>query len=706
MEKKQWNIALVGNPNSGKTTLFNHLTGLRQKAANFPGVTVEKFSGKVTLPDQSTAALIDLPGTYSLYPTSIEELIVVDYLLNDQDPSFPDMVIYVADLNNLERHLLLCTQLIDLNIPLVCALSMSDMAAEKGITIQAEKLSTLLGIPCILVNGRTGQGVDALMDAVIQGFQSPPQPPPRIFTCSEKEQRLTDYVKTFIPNTHDYKILVAGHHVNDLQWTKSLRPDILTQFPLNKNELLQLQVREIMSRYQHIQWILNKTLHVQSAIKKSGNSFGAWLDKITIHRIWGPLIFFGILFVIFQTIFSVAEYPMQWIESGFLIMSQQVSKYLGQGWFADLCINGIIPGLGGILVFIPQIALLFLIITLLEESGYMSRVVYIFDRILQKFGMNGRSIVALVSSSACAIPAIMSTRTIPNWKERLITILVAPLISCSARIPVYTLLVGFIVGPGYYGIFNKQGLVFMILYLIGIVTALGAGWIFHKTLKVQQPGLLLLEIPEYRVPHWRNVGVVIWNKVRTFITEAGKIIFIISVILWALASYGPGQRMALAEERARAIAIEQRLTPPQTDALINAHRLEQSWAGMGGRWIEPVIAPLGFDWKIGIALITSFAAREVFVGTMATIYSLGENDDALTMHDKLSRVVHVNTGLPFFNRAVSASLLVFYIFALQCMSTLAVTRRETGSWKWALLQFLFMGLLAYVGSWITYHLFS
>ena len=473
----------------------------------------------------------------------------------------------------------------------------------------------------------------------------------------------------------------------------------------NKSEFVDLrgQVRETMSRFDTHESLLH------GAIIRSKSEEVTWtekIDNIVTNKIFGPIIFFVIMLFVFQSIFTWAEYPMEWIEKGFAISGVWVGKFLGSSWFSDLLVNGVIAGLGGIVVFVPQIAILFFLITILEESGYMSRVVFMFDSIMQKFGMNGRSVVSLISSGACAIPAIMATRTISDKKERLITILVSPLISCSARLPIYAVLIGFVVPNVKYGIFQAQGLALMGLYLLGVIGVLFVSLILKLILKSESSSYLMMELPNYKKPLWSNVLLNVKKKVESFIIGAGKIIMAISVVLWFLASFGPGDAMKIAEEKANTMSIENQWGDSERNNHIASVKLESSYIGYMGKWIEPAIRPLGYDWKIGIALLTSFAAREVFVGTMATIYSIGSESDEMTIREKMAAEVKPGTNIKVYNSATSLSLLVFYVFALQCMSTMAVVRRETLSWKWPIIQFIFMGAMAYIGSFLVYQLMS
>lgn len=706
--KKIFTFAVVGNPNAGKSSVFNQLTGLRQKVGNFPGVTVEKKSGKVLLDKANEVRLVDLPGTYSFYPTSQDERIVVQTLTNPSDENFPDALIYIADISKLEKHLLFFTQVKDLGLPLILALNMADVAEKEGLQIDTDYLAQQLQVPVIPISGRTGSGVDALKLQMLDILQrkTPPVKNEPFYPLSDKAKPVVETILELCPHIHNpYQALLLAHHHQWLPFlTPAQRKTIADSIHAHGFIYLHQQVDETMYRFDHF------TPIVQTAIRRASTHstrFTERLDAILTHRVAGPIIFFAIMFLVFQAIFAWAEYPMSWIEAIFTGAGNWVKYLLGTGWLSSLLADGILAGLGGVLVFIPQIAILFLLISLLEEVGYMARVAFLFDRIMQYFGMNGRSVVALISGGACAIPAIMSTRTISNWKERLITIMVTPLISCSARIPVYTALIGFVVpSVTVAGIFNLKGLAFMGLYLLGIIGALVAALVFKWVLKSNERSFLMLEMPEYRAPVIRNVAYTVWEKVKAFVTEAGKIIIVISIILWAMASYGPPGKMAQAEANAIEQAQAQHLNETQTQDLIAAQQIESSYAGILGKALEPAIRPLGFDWKIGIALITSFAAREVFVGTMATIYSIGSAEDEFTVHEQMAQELRPGTNEPMYNLATALSLLVFYVFAMQCMSTLAVVKRETNSWKYPILQFSFMSAMAYLGSLLVYQLLA
>lgn len=707
-QKRAFQVALVGNPNSGKTSLFNQLTGLQQKVGNFPGVTVEKKVGKIKLNGALSLDLVDFPGTYSFYPTAADEKLVVQSIVDRDYPDYPQGFVYVADTTKLDKHLLLLTQIRDLGIPVILVLNMSDLADQNKIQIDTHKLSDKLAVPVVRVSSRTGKGISELkqlLQRMYEGNLPMSKTNSSFYQIAPEESKLATALEADFPRHNNYqRILIAHHH----EWlpflSEAQKARVAEKVEQTKFNSLQLQVRETMQRYD------NFTPIVRSALTESGSSsrLSERLDNILTNKILGPLIFFILMLFVFQAIFLWAGYPMDMIEAIFGYATSWVQNVLPAGWFSDLVADGLLAGLGGILVFIPQIAILFFLISLLEEVGYMARAAFMFDRLMQAFGLNGRSVVALISGGACAIPAVMSTRTIANWKERLITILVTPFISCSARIPVYTALIAFAVPQKTYlgGLLNAQGLAFMGLYLLGIAAALLAALVFKWILKSSDSSFLMLELPEYRMPVMRNVGLTVWEKVKSFTLEAGKIILIISLVLWILSSYGPGQKMEAARAEATQMAAQQNLDETATEDLIAARQIEVSYAGHIGKFLEPAIEPLGFDWKIGIALVTSFAAREVFVGTMATIYSIGSQEDEFSIQQRMAKEINPKTGEKVYNPATSWSLLLFYVFAMQCMSTLAVVKRETNSWKWPTIQFFFMTGLAYVASLLAYQLLS
>jgi len=698
-------VALLGNPNCGKSSIFNQLTGLRQKVGNFPGVTVDKKIGKTSLPNGKDIQIVDFPGTYSFYPTSTDERIVVQTLANPGAPDFPDAVVYIVDVTRLEKHLLLFSQVHDLGIPLILALNMSDVATQTGLQVDIDLLEKKMGVPVVQLSGRTGEGINDLK-AMLAELGSGSADQDTFFQQSSGEQALSKAVGGLFSGINSYQALLIAHHHEWLPFlSEEERQAIATEVEKHNFVSIKAQVEETMQRYDQFTTVARQALKRQP---QEQTATSERLDNILTHNIFGPIIFFGLMLLVFQAIFAWATYPMDWIEGFFAWSGELVRNNLPESWFTSLLTDGILAGLGGILVFIPQIAILFFLIALLEEVGYMARAAYMFDQVMQRFGLNGRSIVALISGGACAIPAIMSTRTIGNWKERLITIMVTPFISCSARIPVYTVLIGFVVPKQTIagGLLNLQGLAFMGLYLLGILAALVSAWVFKLILKTSESSFLMLELPEYRLPVMRNVLLEVWEKVSTFVREAGQIILGISIVLWLLASYGPPQAMQQAEQQALEIAASRGLNETETEDLLAARKIEASFAGHLGKAIEPAIRPLGYDWKIGIALITSFAAREVFVGTMATIYSIGSSEDEYSIRNQMMRERHPETGQKVYTLATSLSLLLFYVFAMQCMSTLAVVKRETKSWKWPAIQFIFMSALAYLSALLAYQLLS
>jgi ferrous iron transport protein B len=709
--KKQFTFALVGNPNAGKSSVFNQLTGLRQKVGNFPGVTVDKKVGTVTLPQGQSVSLIDLPGAYSLYPNAQDERVVLNILANPADPVYPHAVVYVADLTQFERHSLLLTQLKDLGFPLILAINMIDLADKQHITLDKNKLSETLALPIILLNGRTGGGIEDLKMAMFDLMEKQPtvQIPKPFYQPTLIEKKTVEQIRLILPVHSNYAAILWAHHFEKLPFLSQFEKNLIKKIVVETGfEDIRLQITETLQRFNSIQPILQKNILKKDTSFDSKNAFAPnWtdkIDKIVTHNVLGPLIFFAAMFFLFQAVFSWATPMMDFIEGSFAQLNILLKKTLPNHWLSALFTEGIIAGLSGVLVFIPQIAILFFLISVLEEIGYMARAVYLFDRVMQRFGLNGRSIVALISGGACAIPAIMSTRTIGNPKERLITILVTPLISCSARIPVYALLIGFVVPPDrVWGIFNLQGVVFAGLYLLSAVSALGSAWVFKKIIKNDESAFLAMELPEYRMPLWKNIRNTVIHKVLAFITEAGKIILMVSIVLWFLASFGPSDAMSKAAVLAEKEATEKHFDASQTETLVAARKTEASYAGLMGRFMEPAIRPLGFDWKIGIALISSFAAREVFVGTMSTIYSVGSNSET-SIREKM-RQDRRKDGTPVYTIGTAVSLLIFYVFAMQCMSTMAVVRRETGSWKWVWIQFAYMSVLAYFGSFLAYQLF-
>lgn len=704
MKSKKINIALVGNPNSGKTSLFNCLTGLNQKVGNFPGVTVDKKTGVTSISERIEANVIDLPGTYSLYPRQLDEWISYKVLLNQDKEIKADVIIAVADASNLKRNLLFCTQILDLKVPMVVALTMMDLAKKKGIKIDLAELERELGVPVVAVNPRKEKGIQQLKKVVEQTAQQLYQTPARDFIENKQLafEPIEDIRKVF-PALSDYSAIhyLINHESFDLNHEMQ---DTIETIERNHNfNATKTQAEEIVQRYSRIKRIMQTAVSEPDPLQKT--LFTDKLDDVLLHRTWGYVILFVVLFLLFQSVFWLAQYPMDWIDSGFALLNSSLSSVLPQAWWSNLLTQGLLAGLSGILVFVPQIMILFGLVTLLEDTGYMARISFLTDRLMRSVGLNGKSVMPMISGFACAVPAIMSARNIENRKERLLTILITPLMSCSARLPVYTILIGLVIPRKYlFGFLGVQALVMMGLYLFGLVMALIVSYVAKHFIKLKEKSFFILELPTYRSPRWKNIIQTMINKAKVFVFDAGRVIMIISLILWGLSSYGPGNRMQKVTDHYEQLKSQPNANVKELDKELHASKLENSYAGILGKAIEPVIAPLGYDWKIGIALITSFAAREVFVGTMATLYSVGEDDqNSLKLQDKM-RSAKREDGTPLYTLATGISLMIFYLFAMQCMSTLAVVRRETRSWKWPLIQLLYMTGLAYVMSFIFYQL--
>lgn len=704
--QRQYTIALVGNPNSGKSSLFNALTGLNQKVGNFPGVTVDKKTGVSKISEILTADIIDLPGTYSLYPKSADEQVTYEVLLNHENENRPDLIIVVADAANLKRNLLFCSQIMDLKTPVIIALSMMDIATSKGITIDTAGLQRMMGVPVIPVNPRKSKGLTQLRKSIEDLYNTPPITQPDFISLPALSQSYMHEIKNICHQNSTYAALHIACNYAGLQYINAAnRIQIAALLGESDFQKSKIQAEEIILRYKKIDTVIQKCVVTDSPLKKM--IISDRIDKTLLHPIWGNAILLIVLFIIFQSIFWLAQYPMDWTEQAFATAGQWLSGVLPAGMVNDFLVNGILAGLGGVAIFVPQIMILFGLITILEDSGYMARISFLTDRIMRTAGLNGRSVMPLISGMACAVPAIMAARTIQNRKERLITILVTPLMSCSARLPVYTMLIGLVI-PDHklLGIFNLQGLVLMGLYLAGFAMALIVAWAMDVLLKTKERTFFLMELPVYRAPRWKNVGITMLEKGKIFIRDVGKVIIILSVILWAMAAYGPPSRMEAVEHK---YAAQLLVHPENKETIKNemaTEKLENSFAGIMGHAIEPAIRPLGYDWKIGIALITSFAAREVFVGTMATLYSVGgSNADTKTLTEKM-RDAKRGDGTPVYTLATGLSLLLFYAFAMQCMSTLAIVKRETRSWKYPIIQFAYMGVLAYLGAWVMYVVFN
>ena len=687
--KNTLKVALVGNPNTGKTSLFNQLTGLNQQVGNYPGITVERKTGSMTLPDQTKATVIDLPGTYSLNPSSADENVVTELLLDPENKDFPEVIIVVSEVENLKRNLLIFTQIQDLGLPTILAVNMADRMALKGIQLHLDLLSKELKTKVVLISTRNNSGIDALKEAIISVEKPQAHPDFVSKTFSESYQKKLEEKH---PNLHLYQAWLKETHLLNFQQIESSE---------DVSEIKRWQQKETIKRYQHINEILKKTYQINPA---NAQDFGSKLDRILTHKIGGYVIFFLILMLIFQSIFSWSEGAMGFIESSFETLSNLTAEALGPGMLTDLITQGVIAGIGGVVIFVPQIAILFLFIALLEESGYMSRVVFLMDKIMRKFGLSGKSIVPLISGNACAIPAIMATRNIESWKERLITILVTPFTVCSARLPVYTIIIALIIpDKKVFGFLDYRSLALMLMYLLGIGTAILAAALLNQILKLKSKSYFVVEMPTYKLPMLKNVGFTVFEKTKTFVVDAGKIILSISIILWFLASFGPGDRFENAEQYV--LKAQPNLAEEELSQAVASYQLENSYIGIMGHAIEPVIKPLGYDWKIGIAIITSFAAREVFVGTLSVIYAVGETEDedenSKLIRDRMSREKRKD-GTPVFDFPTGISLLFFYALAMQCIATLAIVKKETNSWKWPLIQLFFMSALAYLAALIAY----
>lgn len=705
MSNSRFHIALVGNPNSGKSSLFNVLTGLNQKVGNFPGVTVDKKTGVCTLEPGFTVNVIDLPGTYSLYPRRADEWVSYKVLMNVDKSVNPDMVVLVADASNLKRNLLFCSQIIDLKLPVVVALTMTDLAAKKGIKIDLEELERELGVPVVSINPRKNKGIPQLKKVIIQTARQQHKASAHDFINikSLAENAVTD-VQKIMPALSVYASVHYLINHENFPLSAEVQDKVENIETKNNFNPTRLQAEEILQRYSRIRQIMQQSVVEEDPLQRK--LFTERLDNLLLHRTWGYLILLTVLFLLFQSIFWLAEYPMNAIEWTFAHVSGWLGTVLPSAWWSDLIINGFIAGLSGILVFVPQIMILFGLVTILEDTGYMARISFLSDKLMRKVGLNGKSVMPMISGFACAVPAIMSARNIENRKERLLTILVTPLMSCSARLPVYTILISLVIPNKYFlGILSLQGLVMMGLYLLGIVMALIVSYVFKWIIKIKERSFFILELPAYRSPRWKNVGVTMIEKAKIFVRDAGKVIMVISLLLWFLSSYGPSAKMRNVSEKYS--KLEQRPGADKTtlEREYRSEKLQNSFAGLLGRTIEPAITPLGYDWKIGISLITSIAAREVFVGTMATLYSVEEDNENTSLRQKMNNAVRAD-GTKVYTLASGVSLMVFYVLAMQCMSTLAVVKRETKSWKWPVIQLFYMTFLAYVMALLAYQLLS
>lgn len=671
---------------------------------NFPGVTVEKKSGDSILPGNRNATFIDLPGSYSLYPRRSDEWVAYQALMEPISKQL-DLIIVVADASNLRRNLLYVSQVIDLNKPVIVALTMMDLARKKGIKIDVARLSAELKTPVVAINPRKNKGIDELDKAISEALQKRiPKNEKNFIPASSLAPEAVGEIKTIFPAISDYAAVHYLIHHESFGFADETQERIENIEKRNGFNHTRIQAKDIQQRYSRIREIMQVSVIEPDPEKKK--LISERLDNLLLHRTWGYLIMLVVLFILFQSVFWIAEYPMNAIEWGFGELSQWLGRVLPQGWFSNLLINGVIAGMGGILVFVPQIMILFGLITVLEDTGYMARISFLTDRVMRTLGLNGKSVMPMISGFACAVPAIMSARNIENRKERLLTILTTPFMSCSARLPVFTILIALVIPKTYLlGFLSLQGLVMMALYLLGLVMGLVVAAILNLFIRIKEKSFFILELPVYRPPRWKNIFLTMFQKARIFVVDAGKVIMVISLILWALSSFGPGKERETINQAYETLIKKDPANQKTYLADKKAALLEHSYAGIMGRSIEPLIKPLGYDWKIGIALVTSFAAREVFVGTMATLYSVGEGADenSTTLREKMQSAVRTD-GSKVYTLATGVSLMIFYLLAMQCMSTLAVVKRETGGWKWPIIQFLYMTGLAYLLSMIAYWL--
>jgi len=687
-------IALVGNPNVGKSTLFNKLTGLRQKAGNYPGVTVEKKTGSFTHQGLNYH-LIDLPGAYGIHPSSLDEEVVYQVLVDRANLNHPDLVVVVGDPFNLKRAVLLYQQIREMGLPAIFVVNMIDEAERRGVRIDVGKLEDALSTKVVLTDARSGKGIDTLKAAL----QFKPGNYTPSFRIPDEHLSVIAQVKERTGEQRDYTAWLCLSQKHNGHLPPAVAADIHAIREENHISYHRLQIQETMARHALLD------THFTNVVKdpaKKREHFTERLDKLVIHSFWGYVIFFALLMLIFQAIYTWSGPFMDAIDSGFAWLAASAGEWLPPGPINGLLTDGIIAGIGGIVIFIPQIAMLFIFISLMEESGYMSRVVYLMDRWLKPFGLSGKSAVPLMSGAACAIPAVMSARTIENDKERLITILVTPFMTCSARLPIYIIIIGLVIPQGRWLGLELQGLVLFGMYALGVLAALGSAWVLKLLLKTNYKSFLIMEMPTYKYPIVRNVLLNVWDKTMGFVVGAGKIILAISIILWVLGSFGVSERFTDAEAIVR--MENPGVSEEAFDNEVQSQKLEYSLLGTLGRFIEPTIEPLGYDWKMGIGLIASFAAREVFVSTMATVYSLGGTDDELTIRERMASEINPNTGRPAYNFASGISLLLFYAFAMQCMSTIAIVRKETNSWKWTIIQLAFMTGFAYLAALVAYQL--
>lgn len=696
--KETIKVALIGNPNVGKTSVFNSLTGLNQRVANYPGITVERKTGKASFQKNLDIDIIDLPGVYSINASSKDEEIALEILFNSKHTSFPDVVVVVAEVENLKRNLLLFTQIKDLGLPCILAINMSDRMTAKGISIDINLLEQQLKTKIALISVRKNQGIEHLKECII-AYKS-------LNTDGLIDLKLVNtnyfgFLEQLYPGRNLYKVWLGQSQNIVFEGIAK----IVGSNPLmdkSESEIKRLQQRETIKRYQFINDVLKASYQID---KNKASGFVARVDRILTHKIFGYLIFFAIMLLVFQAIFDWSSIPMDFIDGSFASLSEWTASVLPPGKLTELLAEGIIPGIGGIVIFVPQIAILFLFVALLEESGYMSRVVFLMDKVMRPFGLSGKSVVPLISGVACAIPAIMSARNIENSKERLLTMLVTPFATCSARIPVYVIIISLVIpDEKIIGFIGLQGLVMTLLYMLGFFAALVGAFILNKVIKTTEKAYFIVEMPGYKLPLFKNVFYTVVEKTKAFVFGAGKVILALSVILWFLGSHGPDATYGQAEEIVQKLHADKNLSEEEMQDEVSGYQLQNSYIGMIGKTIEPVFKPLGYDWKISIAVLTSFAAREVFVGNLATLYNIGSSgEDEVKIVERMQAEIRPE-GTPVFNLATGVSLLMFYAFAMQCLSTVAITKRETNSWKWTMFQMIFMTGLAYIVALVAYQI--
>ncbi|ACX84113.1 ferrous iron transport protein B [Blattabacterium sp. (Periplaneta americana) str. BPLAN] len=686
MRKRIIKLALIGNPNVGKTSLFNQLTGLNQKVGNYLGVTVDKKIGFFSY-ENTHYQIIDLPGTYSIYPSSEDEEIVCKLLNNTDDIDYPDKILVVADSSSIKKNLLLFRQIQDLGFPVLFILNMLDEAKKKGVFIDIEKLKKFLLTEIVLIDARKGIGIDKVKQKI---------------SSLNQKKKFSFFFNPGLSHSIAIQDVKNGYQVNTYRaWyylannKKFLKEDELLKKIKKKHNIIskKLQIRETLDRYEEIGKIFSKTVsEFLLDSKKNSLDFSKKIDNyLFLHPFWGYFIFFFLLFIIFQSVFFWAENPKKILEFFFSILQKKLEN-IYPGPLNNFFVQGFLPGISTIITFIPQIFLLLFFLLLMEESGYISRVIFLMDRIMRPFGLNGKSVVPLISSVACAIPAIMSARHIENYRDRLITILVTPFITCSARLPVYTLIISLIIPDKKWYFIQLRGLVLMGMYLLGFFSALSISMILHLFLKKDYQSHLIMEMPTYKWPLFGNILITLWINIKSFMYNAGKIIVLLSVLIWGLGSFGPKKDFSPSSKYS--ISFEN---------IFEKKELPNSYLGLLGKKMEPILLPLGYDWKIGIGLISSLIAREVFVSTMASVYSIEKNENFF-LKEKMKKEIFSETGKPVYNFATGFSLLFFYAFSMQCLSTLSIVKKETKSWKWPIIQFFFMTTFAYISSFFIYQI--